>query len=148
MRLKVQCLTRVENQYIGFLANGTRASTVAAPPHPLASGEQVSIWGRWAEQRGAWPEPPLPPAGGPQRPFSISSLPLNYARATGSSVIHLVISQTHPHAYQQYLCWAGKVLGSESQNKAIAYRWLHIIPLSIPGTQETILVKYKTSFWR
>ena len=61
MRLKVQCLTRVENQYIGFLANGTRASTVAAPPHPLASGEQVSIWGRWAEQRGAWPEPPYPP---------------------------------------------------------------------------------------
>lgn len=67
-------------------------------------------------QGRAWPEPPPAPhpanAGGPQRPFSISSLPLNYARTTGSSVIHLVISQTHPPAYQQYLCWAGKALGS------------------------------------
>ena len=60
MRLKVQCLTRVENQYIGSLANGTRASTVVAPPHPLASGEQVSIWGRWAEQRGGVARAPLP----------------------------------------------------------------------------------------
>ena len=51
MRLKVQCLTSVEKQYIGSLGNGTRASTAAAPPHPLASGEQVSIWVRQAEQR-------------------------------------------------------------------------------------------------
>ena len=50
MRLKVQCLTRVEKQYIGSSGNGTRASTAAAPPHPLASGEQVSIWVRQVEQ--------------------------------------------------------------------------------------------------
>ena len=80
MRLKVQCLTRVEKQYIGSLGNGTRASTAAAPPHPLASGEQVSIWVRQAEQREGVAR--RTPAGERQRPFSISSLSLNYARAT------------------------------------------------------------------
>lgn len=44
MRLKVQCLTRVEKQYIGSLGNGTRASTAAAS-HPFASGEQVKYLG-------------------------------------------------------------------------------------------------------
>lgn len=59
MRLKVQCLTRVEKQYIGSLGNGTRASTAAAPPHPLASGEQVSIWVARRSKGRAWPEEPL-----------------------------------------------------------------------------------------
>lgn len=44
MRLKVQYLTRVEKQCIGYLGNGMRASTAVVLPHPLVSGERVSIW--------------------------------------------------------------------------------------------------------
>uniref|UniRef100_A0A452EZ70 Oxysterol-binding protein n=1 Tax=Capra hircus TaxID=9925 RepID=A0A452EZ70_CAPHI len=47
-----------------------------------------------------------------------SYLSLNYARATGSSVIHLVISQTHPHANQQFL-EEGNVEEAEIQKQRI-----------------------------
>lgn len=44
MRLKAQCLTGVETQFIGCLGNGMKASTAVAPPLLPVCGEQVSVW--------------------------------------------------------------------------------------------------------
>lgn len=41
VRLKVRYLTRMEKPCIGSSGNGTKASTVGAPPRPLVSGEQI-----------------------------------------------------------------------------------------------------------
>lgn len=41
MRLKAQCLTGVETQFIGCLGNGMKASTAVAPPLLLVYGEQI-----------------------------------------------------------------------------------------------------------
>ena len=74
MRLKVQYLTSVEKQCIGCLGNGMRASTAVALPHPLVSGERVSIWVNQPQAKGGgtWPEEPH--VGGRQCPFGVSSL--------------------------------------------------------------------------
>lgn len=54
VRLKVWYWTRMERQCIGCLGNGTKASTVVAPPRPPVSGEQVStlVNQPWAENGG------------------------------------------------------------------------------------------------
>ena len=68
-RSKVQCLTRMEKQCIGCLGNGTRASTAVAPPHPLASGEQVRIPVNPPTAKGARGQ-----RNSAQCPFCVSSL--------------------------------------------------------------------------
>lgn len=52
MRLKVRYLTRVEKRCIGYLGNGTKASTAVARPRLLVSGERVSIWVNQPQSRG------------------------------------------------------------------------------------------------
>lgn len=89
-----------------------KAFTAGAPPHPPVSGEQVSIRvnqppakeGRGRDvARGAADERASVPRG------CLQLLPaLNYVWAVGPSFIHLLISQTHPHAYQPHLGWAAR----------------------------------------
>lgn len=89
VRLKVQCLTRMEKRCTGSSGNGTKASTAEALLRPLVSGERVSIPVNQSQTSGGVARGT---AGGLASGSAIQGLqPLpawNSVRATSPSFIH------------------------------------------------------------
>ena len=105
VRLKAQYLTRMEKWCIGCSGNGTKASTAGAPPRPRVSGERVSTpvnqsWargGRHGQRNCRWAGLRVHCPGSPASTcFELCSVVQPFIHSP-------VLSQTHPHAYQQHL---------------------------------------------
>lgn len=111
MRSKARCSTAMGRLCTGCLGNGMRASTVAVPPPPRVSGEQVSV--HW-----------IPSMGRDQELWPGECCSVSSCRPLVSR-LEVLAHPSPGHAYNSLSVWLlGSILGSPDLGKE---------PLSIQG---------------